>query len=100
MENHKKREQLLHARSLEDVQSVLEGEPSNVAERISKEFETHRLGNRKLDIDELDAVSGGGCRDGVMCPYCNSENTRYLGREGNTLFYMCDNCHKEHKRAF
>ena len=63
MENHKKREQLLQARSLEDVQNILEGEPSNVAERISKEFELHRFGSKKLDIDELDAVSGGADRD-------------------------------------
>lgn len=54
----------------------------------------------ELSDEQLEAVSGGGCHDGVMCPYCNSTNTRYLDRVGNTLFYICDNCHKEHERAF
>ena len=64
MDNNELKERLLQAESLEDVKDILKGEPSNVAERITKEFEAHRMdSSRKLDIDELEAVSGGADRD-------------------------------------
>ena len=66
MENNELKERLLQAESLEDAKTILKDEPEDVAEQILKEFETHRLGgSRKLDIDELDAVSGGADRDWV-----------------------------------
>ena len=60
MGNNEFKQRLLQAESLEDVKRMLKDEPSDVAERIYKEFETHCSdSSRKLDIDELDAVSGG-----------------------------------------
>ena len=53
-----------------------------------------------LTDEQLEAVSGGNCRDGVECMYCYSHNTRYIDREGNTLYYMCDNCHRKFEAAF
>ena len=64
MANNELKEQLLQAESLDDVKRVLKDEPDDFADRVCKEFETHRLGDsRKLDADELDAVSGGADRD-------------------------------------
>ena len=64
MNKNELKERLLQAESLEDVKNILEDQPNDVVERISKEFEIHRLGdNRKLDLDELDTVSGGADRD-------------------------------------
>ncbi len=55
----------------------------------------------ELSSEQLEAVSGGGsCHDGHMCPYCYQHNTRFLDREGNTMFYMCDDCHKEFRESF
>ena len=54
----------------------------------------------ELSDEQLEAVSGGGCHDGIECPYCYGHNTRYIDREGNTLFYMCDDCHRKLERAF
>ena len=64
MSDSELKERLLQAESLEDAKKILEGQPSDVAERICEEFKNHRLAdNRKLDMDELDAVSGGADRD-------------------------------------
>ena len=54
----------------------------------------------ELTDEQLEAVSGGGCQDGLMCPHCLSNETRYLDREGNVMFYMCDHCHKEFRVGF
>ena len=70
-------------------------------ERYGLRFVGYEDNEYELIDEQLEAVSGGGsCHDGHMCPYCYQHNTRYLDHEGNTLFYMCDDCHKEFKEAF
>ena len=60
----KLREKLIHSGSLEGVKELLSGRPDLDAERIWQEIEKHRSGkNEKLDLDELDSVSGGADRD-------------------------------------
>ena len=60
----KLRERLIHSDSLEEAKELLSGRPDLDAERIWQEIEKHRSGkNEKLDLDELDSVSGGADRD-------------------------------------
>ena len=54
----------------------------------------------ELTDEQLEAVSGGNCRDGVRCPFCSQHNTRCLRQEGDVLIYMCDDCHKEYRAKF
>ena len=54
------------AASLEEVQDLLKDEPRLNAEKVYEEVKKRRLGNaEKLDLEELDAVSGGADRDWV-----------------------------------
>ena len=57
---------LAKSNSLEEVRTIL-GDDSNInAEQLWKEIERHRSDrSEKLDLDELDAVSGGANRDWV-----------------------------------
>ena len=58
------KQQLNEANSLEEVQDVLKDNPEINAERLWQELENHRSAKtEKLDLDELDAVSGGADRD-------------------------------------
>ena len=66
MINSNLRGKLSQASSLEDVKSILKGHPAPDAKRVWAEIENHRsLRSEKLDLDELDAVSGGADRDWV-----------------------------------
>ena len=58
------RERLGEASSLHEVEEIL-GKGSTIdAERVWQEIENRRsLGSEKLDLDELDSVSGGADRD-------------------------------------
>ena len=58
------REKVIHSDSLEEVKEILSGCPGLDAERVWQEVENHRSErHEKLDLDELDAVSGGADRD-------------------------------------
>ena len=58
------KEKLNHSTSLGEVKELLSGCPELDAEQVWQEIENHRSENsEKLDLDELDAVSGGSDRD-------------------------------------
>ena len=64
MKNAELKEKLIHSDSLDEVKGPLSECPDIDAERIRQENENHRSGkHEKLDLDELDAVSGGSGRD-------------------------------------
>ena len=66
MNGNNMKEKLLEANSLEEVKDILKDHPDLDAERIYQEVENHRSNrNERLDLDELDAVSGGADRDWV-----------------------------------
>ena len=55
---------LAGAESLTEVQDILKGRSDIDAERAWQEIENHRSNmSERLDLDELDAVSGGADRD-------------------------------------
>ena len=58
------KERVSEAKSLEEVKEILKGYSNIDAERVWKEIERRRSSmSEKLDVDELDAVSGGTNRD-------------------------------------
>ena len=60
MLNDELKAKLREAKSLEEVEDVLKDYPGLKVEEIWKEIENHQGSkNEKLDLDELDAVSGG-----------------------------------------
>ena len=57
---------LMGAQSVEEVKELLKGHPDLDAEHTWGEIERHRSDmNERLDMDELEAVSGGADRDWV-----------------------------------
>ena len=81
------KEELRNAANLEEVKDILKDRPAYEAERAWKEIERHRSEtSEKLDLDELDSVSGGADRswtkDGcaATCEYdswCGSNDFCY-----------------------
>ena len=66
MLNNELKEKLVRAKSLEEVQGLLKDRPELDAKRLWDELENHRSAkNEKLDLQELDAISGGADRDWV-----------------------------------
>jgi len=64
MLNNELKARLNNAKSLEEVKEILKDHPKLKAEEIWKELEKHESSkSEKLDLDELDAVSGGADRD-------------------------------------
>ena len=64
--NKELKEKLIDAKSLEEVKDILKDCSDLEAEHIYQEIEHHRsLQKEKLDLDELDAVSGGSDRNWV-----------------------------------
>ena len=58
------REKLKDADNLEEVKDILKDRAGLDAERVWEEVEKHRSAKaEKLDLDELDAISGGADRD-------------------------------------
>ena len=58
------REKLNNAKSLDEVKEIVKGQPGLDAEKIWAEIERHQSNkSEKLDLEELDAVSGGADRD-------------------------------------
>ena len=55
---------LMEASSLEEVKGILKDNPELDAERLWQEVEKHNSAkSEKLDLNELDAISGGADRD-------------------------------------
>ena len=64
MDDSKLKQRLRDAESLTEVQDILKGRADINAECVWQEIESHRSNkNEKLDLGELDAVSGGADRD-------------------------------------
>ena len=64
MNNNELKERLGQVHSLEEAKDILADRPDLDAKRIYEEIENHRSGrNERLDLEELDAVSGGADRD-------------------------------------
>ena len=64
MLNDNLKEKLNDAKNLDEVKAILADSPELDAERVWKEIENHRSNKaERLDLDELDAVSGGADRD-------------------------------------
>ena len=64
MNNNELKERLGQVHSLEEAKDILADRPDLDAKRIYEEIENHRSNrNERLDLEELDAVSGGADRD-------------------------------------
>ena len=62
--NKELKERLNSANSLDEVKEILKDYPGFDAEKVYKEIENHRSKeSEKLDLNELDVVSGGADRD-------------------------------------
>ena len=60
MEKEELRAKLVVAKSLDEASEILNGNPNPDPERAWKEIENHRSANvQRLDLNELDALSGG-----------------------------------------
>lgn len=58
------RKKLIRSNSLEEVEKLLSEHPDLDAKRVYQEIEKHRPGSsEKLDLSELEAVSGGADRN-------------------------------------
>ena len=93
MNNRDLMEKLLQAKSLEEVKEILKDKPDDVVNRVYQEIQDHRSDKaEKLDLDELDAVSGGcdrnwvtdgcaaTCEEGSWCSsndYCRAFEVTY-----------------------
>ena len=64
MNNEELRQRIQGANSLEEVKRLADNHPGINAETVWKEIEKHRSNNsEKLDLEELESVSGGADRD-------------------------------------
>ena len=64
MLNNELKARLNNAKNLAEVKEILKNNLEINAEQVWKEIEKHQSAkNEKLDLDELDAVSGGADRD-------------------------------------
>ena len=64
--NKDMRQQIRQAKDLDEVRSILPELSASDSERVWAEIEKHRSSaSEKLDLDELDSVSGGADRDWV-----------------------------------
>ena len=58
------KEKLAEAKTLDEVKEIVLDDPALDAERLFEELKSHRSQNsEKLDLEELDSVSGGADRD-------------------------------------
>ena len=66
MLNNELKAKLKEAKNLEEVKELIKDHPNFNAENLWKEIEKFQnADSKKLDLDELDAVSGGADRDWV-----------------------------------
>ena len=49
----------------------------------------------ELNDEQLEAVSGGGCGDPLICPRCSSQNCRNRNGYGGAQWHICDDCKYE-----
>ena len=78
MDSEQMKERLIAAGSLEEVKSILKDRPEVDAKKVWQEIQNHRSSKaEKLDLNELDAVSGGADRDWVKdgCAATCEENS-------------------------
>ena len=99
------KEQLKNAKSLEEVKEIIKDHPELNAEHIWKESSAHlNSASKLLDLDELDAVSGGADRDwckngcAATCEYeswCGSNDFCYVFSTTYDNFWAtCPDGHK------
>ena len=107
---NKVKNELNEAKSLEEVKEILcvaeydNKELIEEAEQIWKEIEEHRgEGDKELDVDELEAVSGGADRNWVTdgCAATCEEGSRCMSNDYCTLLevtyeYFQDPCMGNH----
>ena len=97
--NNSLKEQLRNAGSVEEVKDLVKGCADLEAEQIYQEIERHRSDKaEKLDIEELEAVSGGADRDwkksgcAATCEYnswCGSNDFCYCFDVTYDNFFVC-----------
>ncbi|MBR1846720.1 MAG: Nif11-like leader peptide family natural product precursor, partial [Bacilli bacterium] len=49
----------------------------------------------ELTEEQLEAVSGGGCGDPLICPRCHGQNCRNRNGYGGAQWHICDDCKYE-----
>jgi len=66
MLNKELKERLANAKNIDEVKDIVKDNPELDAERVWQEIEKHKSAkSEKLDLEELDSVSGGSDRDWV-----------------------------------
>ena len=108
MSNIGLREQLNHATSVEEVQEIIKDHPELNAEEVWQEKQRHASArSEKLDLDELDSVSGGSDRDwkkdgcAATCEYgswCGSNDYCHIWDVTYDNFWAC--CPDGHDHVF
>ena len=108
MNNDALKEKLLQANSLEEAKEILSNTPDIDAEKAYEEIARHRSQNsEKLDLSELDAVSGGADRDwkkdgcAATCEpssWCGSNDQCFIFDVTYDNFWVC--CPDGHDHVF
>ena len=81
------REELLKGLTEEQIRKLRECKDSKEILELAK------AEGIELTDEQLEAVSGGVCeRKPVVCPVCNSENTKFIKEESAYDVYECLNC--------
>ena len=81
------REELLKGLTEEQIRKLRECKDTEEILKLAKEE------GIELTDEQLEAVSGGFCvRKAVICPVCNSENTKFVKEESAYDVYECKNC--------
>ena len=99
MSNKELREKLNNAKSFEEVKEIVKDHPELDATNIWKEVERHHsMKSERLDLEELDAVSGGSDRDwkkdgcAATCEYgswCGSNDYCHIWDVTYDNFWVC-----------
>ena len=108
MVNKELKDRLVDAKNLEEVNDIVKDNPELDAERIWQEIERHESSrNEKLDLNELDAVSGGSDRDwkkdgcAATCEYgswCGSNDYCHIWDVTYDNFWVC--CPDGHEHVY
>ena len=102
------RQRLAEVKDLEEVKDVLKDFPDLNPEQVYREVESHRSNmSERLDLDELDAVSGGADRDwkkdgcAATCEpssWCGSNDQCFVFDVTYDNFWVC--CPDGHDHVF
>ena len=108
MLNNELKSNLANAETLEEVEALLEGKPNLDPKKVYEELRRHRSKEaEKLDLEELDAVSGGFDRDwlsdgcAATCErssWCSSNDWCQIWDV--TYDHFWDTCPDGHKHIF